>query len=456
MALGWLVTRVLVVAWLVGGEHFVVGDVTYYRTSLDQLGELHLAHTLVEYPVPGVILLWLPYVVLHAHGQLDAYLGVVAGLAALADLLFGILLVRSGTWGAPRRRYAGVTAAEAVWLLAVPALGATCYARFDVVPGILVGLAVLLMVHRPGLAAAAGTLATGVKYWPALVLPALAAPRRGRRRVLRTALALGAALSLASLALGGWSRLFTPLTYQDDRGLQIESVAATPAMLAWGQGEQGYQVGYTEWKAYDVTGPVVHAALRVASISSVVVLAAIVCWWLLAWLRTERTDEQTEERTDGAEPVVWLVLAAVTGFMVTNKVLSPQYLLWLLPAAAAGLAVVDTPAGRRLLGWWSGGLLLAAVLTHEVFPRNYGYLVQHASETALITELLAARNLILVALFLTAAWRVTRLLWPGRAERDRLMRLLRAERPAPLSGSPIGRRPRSGRPTRPDRAGSAE
>lgn len=403
-ALVWAVTRAVVLVLLATQEQNVVGDVNYYRLSLGGLSHLHIAGTLVEYPVPALLLLWLPYAVLDALGLLGGYAVAIAALAVLTDLAFLATIVRSRRW-AERRTYAGITAAEWAWLAAVPALGATAYARFDLVPGILVGLALLFVVHRPALAAAFGALATGVKYWPALVLPTLAAPRSGRRAVIVTVAALGTALGLVSLALGGWHRLWTPLDYQGMRGLQIESVAATPAMLAWGRGTDGYAVTFTRWRAYDITGPLADPMLHVATIASVIALVLVAGWWVLAWWRL-----RGRPAADGdAEALVWLVLATVGAFVVTNKVLSPQYLLWLLPAAAAGLVVLRGRAVGPLLGW-TLGLLAAAAITHEIYPRQYAYLLGRFEGTEPIVYLLAARNLILLVLTGYAAVRVSVLL----------------------------------------------
>ncbi|MEX0428322.1 hypothetical protein AB3X52_11890 [Nocardioides sp. DS6] len=404
-ALAWCLTRAFVVTLLCTQEHGVVGDVTYYRESLAAIGAAHPSGTLTEYPVPALVLLWLPYLLLKAAGHVGGYVTLVATLAVLTDLGFHATLVRTRRWHGAPRSWLGIPGAEWAWLLAVPALGATTYARFDLVPGILVGLAVLYVVHRPAVAAAVGALATGVKYWPALVLPTLAAPRAGRRRVVVTIAVAGLVLAVGSLAIGGWHRLWTPLHYQDERGLQIESVFATPVMLAWGHGSDAYATSYTVWKAYDVSGPLVGTLLTLASVSTLVVALLMAAGWALAWLRIRQASG------DASEALVWLVLASVGGFMVTNKVLSPQYLLWLLPAAAAGLVVLErSREGRRRLAWWTGVLLVAAALTHEIFPRTYGYLLVHAPGSFWVVDLLALRNILLVALAAYAGARAGRLL----------------------------------------------
>jgi hypothetical protein len=173
-------------------------------------------------------------------------------------------------------------------------------------------------------------------------------------------------------------------------------------MLAWAHGGPDYLVGFTVWKAYEVAGPLVGPLERVATVGSVVVLAVLVVLWVTAWLRMR-------ERGPAGEAMVWLVLASVSGFVVTNKVLSPQYLLWLLPAAAAGLLVLTEREAYRRLAVWTVLLLAATLLTHEVFPRHYGALIGHEADTRRIVELLAARNLLLLALFLYAVGRAARL-----------------------------------------------
>ena len=85
--------------------------------------------------------------------------------------------------------------------------------------------------------------------------------------------------------------------------------------------------------------------------------------------------------------------------MVTGKVLSPQYLLWLLPAAAAGLAVADS----RLLRRWTAGLLLAAGLTQVVFPAYYGEITLGGDQVWLPVLALALRNGVMLVLLVVAA-----------------------------------------------------
>ncbi len=376
----WVVTRGLVL-WLYLDRHsWVTGDIDYFARSLAAVPDEGLARTLVEYPLPGVLVVALPWLLVTMLDAPEAYAEAVLVLSMAADAAFLFLLARFG--GAGRR------AAVVVWLLAVPLLGATAYARFDLVPGVLAGTALLLLPVHPRAAAGAGALATGFKLWPALVLPALAAPAATRRAVLTVVGLVGGVLAVASLVVAGWGRLVSPLTWQSERGLQIESVAATPAMVGWAAFPDRYMVVFTQHNAFEVLGPATGLLVRLSEAAMLMLAAALVWLWAAAWRRGQAVS---------ARSVAWLALAAVSAFVVTSKVLSPQYLLWLLPLAAAATAV----AGSVALRAWTALLLVATAATQVVFPELYSYVVAPGDLTGVAVLVLATRNLLLVAL---TAW----------------------------------------------------
>jgi hypothetical protein len=192
------------------------------------------------------------------------------------------------------------------------------------------------------------------------------------------------------VVLAGWGRLLSPLTYQSDRGLQIESVLATPAMLGWWRDPTRWSVGYAPSKSFEVTGPMVGLLLDTGTmLAALLVMGLGAAWWWL-WLLRDRVTGAT---------ALWVALAAVTGFVATGKVLSPQYLLWLLPVAAAGLAVADS----RLLRRWTAGLLLAAGLTQVVFPAYYGEITLGGDKAWLPVVALVLRNGVMLCLLVVAA-----------------------------------------------------
>ena len=384
----WVVTR-LVVLWLLVGPHaWVTGDVAYFESSLAALSVQGLAGTLVEYPLPGVALVALPWLVTEWIERPELYAEVVAVFALVTDAAFAWLLHRfSGT----RER----NRALLFWLLAVPLLGATTYARFDIVPGVLTGVAVLLLASHPRVAAAAGAVATAAKFWPALLLPALAARRESRAGVVVTVAVIGSALAGISFVLVGWARLVSPLTWQQGRGLHAESVLGTPAMIAWALNPAEHQVYFSQYNAFEIEGPGVPALMVASTVLSVLGGLALVVLWSKAW---------RNGTTLTPDAVAWTCLAAVMVFTVTSKVLSPQYLLWLLPAAAAAIAIVDTDRGRRRLTRWAAVLLLATALTQVVFPIAYGGIVEHKTWSVWVVLVLALRNTALVWLLVQAVW----------------------------------------------------
>jgi hypothetical protein len=227
-----------------------------------------------------------------------------------------------------------------------------------------------------------------------------------RRRVLVSIAATGLVLGTGSLLLAGWARLLSPLSYQVERGLQVESVLATPAMLAWALVPNTWVVGYQSSKSFEVDGPSVSVLLAVSSGVTLLYLSALgLLWARLVWLARHQVDVELSTS-------VWIILAGVMGFVVIGKVFSPQYLLWVIPVASAALVVVDS----RPLRSWTVLLLVAAGLTQVVFPANYGAITAGVGPSAWVVSALAVRNMLVVWLFAVAAthaWQGLLLHQPG-------------------------------------------
>ena len=132
--LAWLVTRALMFAILAAFESFIVGDVYYYHRKITGLFEVGLPGTLMEYPTPVVWILTLPYAV--GLGDETAYLVAFMVFMLVLDAAFTYAVWRSGG----RRHDAAVD----FWLLFVFLVGPLSYVRFDMIPAVLAGGALLV------------------------------------------------------------------------------------------------------------------------------------------------------------------------------------------------------------------------------------------------------------------------------------------------------------------------
>ncbi len=405
-AFAWFGTRVLVLAMLFTYAADAISDVNYYRQSLDALSSSGIAHTLLEYPLPAVAVVAVPWVLTGgAAGPAGAYNLAFLLLALATDAAFTAILVR---WS-PRK------AAPMAWLLLVPALGAMTYLRFDLVPGLLVALALLLAARQRRGSAVAVAVATAVKLWPVLLVPAIVGASRRRWQSLLTLVGVGAVMAVATVILGGWARLFSPLIYQRDRGLQIEAVTATPAMVWHLVDPSRTRVWFAPSRSWEIDGSGVPGLLLSTTLMTAALGTALLAAWLVALRRPAPLDK---------ESLVWLSLASVSGFVILGRVLSPQYLLWLAPLAAGGLVLAERSRGPLVR--WTVALGVAAVLTNVLYPAFYRPLLELSAWSGFSFGVLALRNLILVGLFVQACRMALRSLAHGPLTGD--------ESTGPLSG----------------------
>lgn len=397
----WVLTRLLMLAILAAFERFIVGDVFYYHRKIVGLFSVGLPGTLNEYPTPVVWILTVPYGL--GLGNEYAYLiGFMAFMLAL-DGAFTYAVWRSGG----RRHDVAVD----FWLAFVLLVGPLSYLRFDMIPAVLAGGALLAARTRPWVAGALTGLGAAIKLWPALLFPALLAAKDQRRPTAIGFVVVGFGLALISLVTGGLTRLFSPLTWQSGRGLQIESVWASPLMLLRMIFPERWRVDISRYQAYEIFGPGVGAWQTVSDVATVLGLVGIV----LLWVRAFRVRGNVS-----AIAVALVVLATVAVVIITNKTLSPQYLLWIGGPISALLllrdqAPSDPTAGTDLRAWVLrlavAGLVLAG-LTQLVYPLLYdGYLgFTNRAGMVAATVVTAVRNLCLLVFTVATvllAWRAT-------------------------------------------------
>jgi uncharacterized membrane protein len=255
------------------------------------------------------------------------------------------------------------------------ALGSIVLARFDLWPVLLVVSALAALVSgRNRVAAATLGLAVAAKIFPLVLAPIGLAHvwrSRGRREAVRCALVFVgtvAAVFAPFVALAPHGVLHS-ITTQTNRPLQIESLGAALLLAVHHLGGIASLHQSTSHGSQNLAGPGVAV---VAALATALQLTAIVWVWLL--------------HVRGRLGLLAAAAAAVTAFVAFGKVLSPQFLIWLVPLV---LLV------RRRVAW--AVLVAALVLTQVVFPAHYWPYARDFAEWE--SWVVLARDLVLVALF---------------------------------------------------------
>ncbi|WP_329069099.1 glycosyltransferase family 87 protein [Streptomyces sp. NBC_01429] len=366
----------------------VTSDVSViYRGWYEVLrtGTYPLSDVTWQYP-PGAALAIVSPAALPFLGYASAFFVLVC----LCDAVVLGLLLRAGRGEARSVRGAWV------WVVGVPLLGTTSYARYDLmVTAVAVG-ALLAGAARPRLMGVLAGFGALLKVWPVLLLAGTPRGRATRRSWTAAAVTGFAVTALCWAALPGALEF---LTYQRDRGTEVESLGALVFQVARHFGWEGSVL--FSYGSVEFAGPYVPLVSRAA-----LALAVLAFGWLLVW--------RLRARDMAAATVYDAAFAAVLLFTATSRVISPQYLLWLVGLAAVCL----TLRGSRMV--LPAGLVLAATaVTQLEFPLMFDRVV--AGEPVGVA-LLFTRNGLLVAAALTAC----RVLWRGTVPRR--------ERPADGAG----------------------
>jgi hypothetical protein len=386
------------VAWQVSGN--AVTDIPLYHSYGERVagGLVPYRDFGFEYPPGALPALVLPALV---TDSLSGYRVVFAAEMAVAGAI-GVLLLAAGL------RRLGRSIDDRRITLAVVAvlpafLGGVILTRFDLVPAALVaGALVLLIAGRLRAAAVVVGFGVAVKLYPAVLVPlfAVVAWRKSGRRELGVVVALALAPAVVAylpFLLLGPDGVVDSLGRQLGRPLQIESVGAGLLLalhqaagldLEWASGSGSQNLRGT-------------GADALAVLQGLAQAAAVA----LVWISFARGPASVER-------LVRHAAAAVVAFVALSKVLSPQFMVWLV------LLVPLVGGIRSRAALWLTAL--ACALTALWFPARYWELVKEFDPLASWAVL--ARGLTLLALLAT-------LMWPAREPEP-----ARSRSPAPSPG----------------------
>jgi hypothetical protein len=270
-----------------------------------------------------------------------------------------------------------------MFVAALFALGPVAVSRIDSVSAALAIFGLVAITKKTQVAATVFfTIAGWIKIWPIALFAAWVSSFQNKLRAFAVAAAISAGVIGVGLVVGG-TKVFSFVFQQQDRGIQIESVIATPWMWLAKFGSANLffdEVILTN----QVSGSFVE---ELASISNLILFGALAITILLA-VSAVRSGRNRNEV---------FALASLTGVLdliVFNKVGSPQFMIWVSVALVALVYFKVQGAKTALV---MGAAILT--LTQLIYPIFYiGLLGLETFPLVLLT----LRNLLLIALLVWA------------------------------------------------------
>jgi hypothetical protein len=392
----WAGSRFLLMLWSLQAMPYfsrgaVIGDVNIYNGWADTMvhGSFPSSDPQWQYPPAAALVMLFPKLIAHVG---IGYVNSFFFFALAADaVVFSLLIGQADRIASESGREPHLSGVWA-WVLGGFALGPILFMRYDVIVTALAVGGMLATVKAVGrrtpeqadkwtwsLRGVLLGLGAMVKVWPAVLLAGVPGGRRGARALIS---AVAGSLVICGLLAAGLSGALSFLGHQSTRGIEVEAVFASPFMIAsW----FGYPVSTVHQDGnFQLAGP---GTSVVASGAILLTLLGfgIVLWWRL---RRFHPDQWTPALMYDAGFTVLLVM------VVTSRVLSPQYLIWLIGLSALCLAE-NAPGRRRTLMALPARMVMACTLVSQLeFPILFLQVMHHGF---LGTAVVAARNLTLLA-----------------------------------------------------------
>ena len=277
-----------------------------------------------------------------------------------------------------------------VYTLSILAIGPLITIRYDMLPAVLVlGALTSFVLGKNKLAWGALALGFSAKLYPLIIAPLFILYHLRHRQYRQLVTGGFTFLAILLLLTLPWLIIDAPgfwqsLTYHMERGLQTESSYATILLV-------GQALGLTEvtgefsFGSWNLVSPLADSLAKASFFISAGFLAVLysLFGWLL-WRKPKPAAVKAPAVPESSALILGYSLLAVTVFLLTSKVLSPQFLIWLCP-------LLPLLKGRfNYIPWFL--FLTAGALTQYVFP--YHYIALELGETHPVA-IMAARNCLL-------------------------------------------------------------
>jgi len=308
---------------------------------------------------------------------------ILFGIEIFTFILIGLILV----YQIALQRHLSPWKLMAVYTIGILAIGPITGQHYDIFPGVLVLLSIFYFwQEKHGLSwflLATGTL---TKIFPAVIAPLYLIYYLSRKQyrqigtgVLTFALT-GLVILLPFLIINPTS-LLNLYSYHAERGIQIESTYSSVMIVLDKLNLISIQSAFA-FGSWNITGSVENF---LAGISTILLVLALLALYFGIYRRVR------DGKATAAEIGSWAFMTVLV-VLVTSKILSPQYFIWLIPL----LPLVSGRFRYAVLALF----VVVGGLTYYIFPHAYLGLIDF---NTLPVIALLVRNLLLIAM-LVLVW----------------------------------------------------
>ena len=336
----------------------------------------------VEYPPLALLFITLPRLI---ASHLSSYIMVYAGQLLVFDLIAMYFIaslcqiLKINQWKT-----------LGIYTLALLAIGPIIVFRFDLIPAVTTLAAVYTLI-RGHHKLAWGLLAVGalIKIYPLILAPIFLIyqlSRNQRREAvmgMTTFVITGIVLLLPAVILspGG---LWDSIAYHAQRGLQIESTYASILELLYAVGIIDLDFRFSSG-SINLVSPLADIIGGFSFVVTTIGLLTIYWLFFKKVRKASGTDDHAIATGNDAALLINYFAITILVFILTSKVFSPQYIIWILPFIPL------------ITGKWRNVccllFIMVGLMTFFIYPKYYAG-IEHSELITL--GMLVVRNIVLI------------------------------------------------------------